>query len=114
MGRSHDPSGAPVFRRHRRDEHRTRGRTADRPWRLRFVAGALVALLVMVATSSLSWADDASTSRREATLRYGPGPHQVLDLHRPDPYASQDRGPCSSTCTPAAGSLVTGPGSRTW
>jgi acetyl esterase/lipase len=51
------------------------------------VASALVGLLVMVATAAVARADDASPSPpREATLPYGPEPHQVLDLQRPDPY----------------------------
>ena len=63
-----------------------RQRTATSTSRLRLVTGALVGLLVMTATTSVSWADDASPSPREATLSYGPEPYQVLDLQRPDPY----------------------------
>lgn len=46
--------------------------------------GALVGLLVMVANTAVSRADDGSpTPPREATLLYGPEPHQVFDLHPP-------------------------------
>jgi acetyl esterase/lipase len=62
-----------------------RARTVNGPSRLRLVAGGLVGLLVVTASTSLSWADDASPSPRAATLPYGPEPHQVLDLERPDP-----------------------------
>jgi acetyl esterase/lipase len=42
--------------------------------------------MVLVATTAFARANDASPSLpRAATLRYGPEPHQVLDLQRPDP-----------------------------
>jgi len=62
-----------------------RPNTATRTFRLPLVAGALVSLLVMTATTSLSWADTGSSPPRTASVTYGPEPHQVLDLVRPDP-----------------------------
>jgi acetyl esterase/lipase len=67
---------------------RFRGRDhvpTHRPWRLRLVVGTLVGLLVMVATSSPSRADDASPSPLATTRPYGSEPHQLLDVQRPDP-----------------------------
>ena len=85
-GRAHAPSGSHACRRQPRREHPWRARAAVRRWRRRVVVVALVGLLVMVAATSHSWADEATVSPREVTLSYGPEPHQVLDLHRPDPF----------------------------
>jgi acetyl esterase/lipase len=62
------------------------GRPAHKPLRVRFFVCTLVGLLVMAATGSASRADDATPPPPAATLQYGPEPHQLLDLRRPDPH----------------------------
>ena len=54
----------------------------------------LLALLTMtVGSAPLSWADVPAPPSRDMTLRYGPEPHQLLELLLPGPALSRGRRP---------------------